>query len=86
VKLALVRVANTTQIELLTVPLERLAENRLDDNALTSLRGMLQVAATIPGGLHDHSLFDAALDRLDADTRAGMPRRWSTEFGRIQRS
>jgi hypothetical protein len=70
IQLARVHVANTTQIELLCVALERLADGRLDDDALAQVHAMLLVAAAIPGGNHDHQLFDAALARAKADAAA----------------
>jgi hypothetical protein len=66
VQLARVRVANTTQVELLCVAFERLANGQLDSNALGVLRSLLLIAATIPDGQHDAELFDVALARADA--------------------
>lgn len=60
IAVAWLRVANTTTIELLTAALDLHDKGEVSKESLAL---SLTVAGTVPGGLHDDKLFDAAMQR-----------------------
>jgi hypothetical protein len=63
VRMLCLTVVNTTQIELLLAALAIHEREELHGAALDEAARMLSLAATVPGGRHDDTLFQAALER-----------------------
>lgn len=71
-KVAWLRVANTTTIELLGSGLILYEKGEVTPSTYKNLARTLTVAATLPGGVHDEPLFEAAMGR-------SFSRRWAQD-------